>query len=359
MKAARALWLGGALCLGGIVVGTHFRAPAVAPAAADPATSADAQADSRLVAGFTDFAGSESNARSLVSGLRQGGEIVLKSAPDAGGNAAAGTRFSLPTRPMDYGNSRTSLILAREQLMQLGIKQPTPVQIKAALTGGAVTSRGAARTTAVLLPGVLQMRAHGMGWGKIADSMGIKLGDAMDDRKGAPAKAVAASVPAASGIASSAVTLTGAQFEASKQVRAGAIPEPASRIAIRPARNVRSAPTAVTAPADAKPADSVTRRAPRAPAPIDPALTTARAAEGGAATAGAGSGPPSSGLSQELRSTGSGTSVANENRITGAAAAAAQQVQVPEPVALTPAARLEAPVPAAGERAPEPTSPAD
>jgi len=36
------------------------------------------------------------------------------------------------------------------------------------LAGGAVTSRGA-RSTSVLLPGVLQMRAHGMGWHKIAD----------------------------------------------------------------------------------------------------------------------------------------------------------------------------------------------
>lgn len=356
MKAARALWLGGALCIGGIVVGAQLRAPAVAPAAADPADSAESQSDSRLVASFTDFAGSENNARKLVAGLRHGGEIALN-APGAVGPGAADTRFTLPTRPMDYGNTRTSLTLAREQLAQLGIRQPTPAQIKAVLTGGAVTSRSAARTTPVLLPGVLQMRAHGMGWGKIADSMGIKLGDSLDGKRNTPAAGGGGSAPAATGIAASAVTVTGAQFEPPKQARAGSVPEAATKSAIRPGRGARAAALSETVPAGTKSADSETRRGvPRAAAPTDRDAATASAGQG-AGTSAAGAGPSSAGLSQVLEIPESGATVAKEGRIAGAAAVTAAQGPAPEPVALTPAPRLEMPGPA-GERSrsPEPAA---
>jgi len=358
VKAARALWLGGALCLGGIVVATQFRAPAVAPAVADSATSIEPQVDSRLVASFTEFAGSETNARSLVAGLRQGGEITL-TGPGMGGNTAASTRFTLPTGPMDFGNARTSLTLAREQLAQLGIRQPTPVQIKAVLAGGAVTSRGAARTTPVLLPGVLQMRAHGMGWSKIADSMGIKLGDAMDGRKASPGAVGPGAAPGASSIASSAVTVSGGQLEAPKQAPAGSAPNPGAPSAIRPGKVARAAPPTAATPAGTQPIDSVTRRVPRAPAPTDPGSSTASAGPGGAGKAVSGAVPASTALSQELGSPGSGATTANENRIAGAVTAVAAQGPAPEPVALTPAARLDMPG-TSGERGPpEPATPAD
>jgi hypothetical protein len=109
--------------------------------------------------------------------LRQGGEINLA----AGGRAGPATQFTPPTRPMDYGNVRIALVLAREQLAQFGINRPNPAQLKAVLVGGGVASRTNERVaTPVLLPGVLQMRAGGMGWQPIASSMGITLAQVMN-----------------------------------------------------------------------------------------------------------------------------------------------------------------------------------
>ncbi len=357
MKAARVLWVGGILCLGGITLGAQFRAPAVAPAAADSVTSTELQAESRIIASFTDFAGSDANAHSLVSGLRQGGEVTL-TAPGSGGTAATSIQFVLPTRPMDYGNVRTSLTLAREQLAQLGIRQPTPSQIKAVLAGGAVTSRSTARTTPMLLPGVLQMRAHGMDWNRIADSMGAKLGDAVDGRKSAPATGALAAGPATPGIASSAFTVTGAQGEAPTQNRAGGAPNSGASAATRPANVARVTPAVAAKPADTKPAETVKRHAPRAPAPADPFSTVARADKGGARTAIATADPASAGLLREMGFPDSGATTAKEHGSAVAAAAPAQD-PAPEPVALVrPAARMEIPG-ASGERSPAPVASAD
>jgi hypothetical protein len=82
---------------------------------------------------------------------------------------------------MDYGNVRIALVLAREQLAQFGITRPNPAQLKAVLVGGGVASRAnEGVATPVLLPGVLQMRAGGMGWQTIASSMGMTLAQAMN-----------------------------------------------------------------------------------------------------------------------------------------------------------------------------------
>lgn len=358
MKAARVLWVGGILCLGGITLGAQFRAPAVAPAAADSATSTESQAESRLIGSFTDFAGSDANARSLVAGLRQGGEVTLN-APGSGGKAATSIQFKLPTRPMDYGNVRTSLTLAREQLAQLGIRQPAPAQIKAVLAGGAVTSRGTARTTPMLLPGVLQMRAHGMDWNRIADSMGVKLGDAVDGRKkSAPATGALAAGPAAPGIASSAVTVTGAQGEPPKQNRAGGIPIASAPALLRPGKGARVTPTVVAKPADTKPADTEKRGAPSAPVPVGPFATTARVDQGSANAAVARTGPAVAGLPQEMPGPGNGVTAVRQTGSTAVASTESVPGPAIEPLALTPAIRADLP-PDVGERGPSRAEPAD
>lgn len=179
VKMASALLLSGALCAGSSSAGVVIKEPAAPATEGYAATSGEPQAQARIVRSFSGFAGSEANARNLVTGLRQGSEITL-TAPANGGQPGAATRFTPPTRPMDYGNVRISLALAREQLAQLGIARPTPSQIKAVLAGGGVAIRVSGRaTTPFLFPGVLQLRAGGMGWAKIADSMGVKLGLAM------------------------------------------------------------------------------------------------------------------------------------------------------------------------------------
>jgi len=74
---------------------------------------------------------------------------------------------------MGWGNVSHALALAAYSLHQAGIEQPTAAQLQAALDGGAVTDASGNNVT---LPGVLQQRASGMGWGKIAQSYGTTMG---------------------------------------------------------------------------------------------------------------------------------------------------------------------------------------
>lgn len=161
------------------------------------AARGDAQITSKIVDAFTEFAGSPENAASLVAGLRSGSEITLAGA-DTGGTDTSGrnaaskspttspttTTFTSPTGPMSNGNVYLSLALAKDQLTGLGIDNPTPQQIAAALNGGTI-STGTLGT--VELQGVLQLRAEGLGWGRIAQAQGTKLGWVMGELKSANA----------------------------------------------------------------------------------------------------------------------------------------------------------------------------
>src|SRR4029453_8955275 len=86
---------------------------------------------------------------------------------------------------MGHGNVFTSLALAKQQLGQLGISQPTPQQLQAALTGGTVTTGTGTTATSTQLQGVLTMRSQGMGWGQIAQKQGTKLGPVISGLKSA------------------------------------------------------------------------------------------------------------------------------------------------------------------------------
>jgi hypothetical protein len=86
---------------------------------------------------------------------------------------------------MGHGNVFTSLALAKQQLGQLGINQPTPQQLQAALTGGTVTTGTGTTATTTQLQGVLTMRSQGMGWGQIAQAQGTKLGPVISSLKNA------------------------------------------------------------------------------------------------------------------------------------------------------------------------------
>lgn len=198
MKTISMRLLAGALSLLSLSAG----AQTTNPTAASP-VSRETPSQTRLIGGFTAFAGSQDNARSLVTGLRQGSEITLTT-PTSGGQSGTGSvgtgiapsaadaTFTPPTRPMGYGNIRIALSLARTQLAQAGITQPTPAQIEAALMGGPLTNGSGATagtgttTLAPELRGILQMRADGMGWGQIANSMGVKLGQVMSGRTPPP-----------------------------------------------------------------------------------------------------------------------------------------------------------------------------
>lgn len=130
-------------------------APAVDPAA--------------VISDFAEFAGSVENAAALVEGLRTGGEVVMVERDDSV------VRFSSIAGPLGYGNVSVALSLAQANLAIYGIVEPDVQQIAAALAGGEVLVGG----EALNLPGVLNMRAWGMSWGRIAEELGFTLADAM------------------------------------------------------------------------------------------------------------------------------------------------------------------------------------
>ena len=134
------------------------------------ATFADGETGDRLVEKYSRFAGSTTNAQSLVEGLRNDQPVQLSS------KTASSASFAPATGKMGYGNVDISLNLAKASLAEHGIYSPNPEQIKAALNGGMITTKSGER---VQLAGVLAQRASGMGWGEIAQSHGFKLGELM------------------------------------------------------------------------------------------------------------------------------------------------------------------------------------
>ena len=75
---------------------------------------------------------------------------------------------------MGHGSADTAVALAKASLAKLGIHNPTREQLNAALHGGTITTKSGER---VKLPGVLKLRASGMGWGQVAHKLGLKVGD--------------------------------------------------------------------------------------------------------------------------------------------------------------------------------------
>ena len=129
--------------------------------------------EKRLIEKYDRFAGSDENARELVHGLRTDTQVELSKGDKT-------TTFKPATDKMGFGNVDIALALAQASLADHGIHRPTPEQIKAALNGGAVTTRSGER---VRLAGVLKLRASGMGWGQVAHKLGFKLGDVMRPHK--------------------------------------------------------------------------------------------------------------------------------------------------------------------------------
>jgi hypothetical protein len=90
---------------------------------------------------------------------------------------------------MGHGNVFISLALAKQQLGEMGITQPTPQQLQSALTGGEITTTtgttatGTPVTSTQTLDGVLTLRSQNMGWGKIAQKLGYKLGPVISSMK--------------------------------------------------------------------------------------------------------------------------------------------------------------------------------
>ena len=146
---------------------------------------------SKISSDYNSFLGSD--ATTVVTGLRNGTPIELTTTTVTPSTTPGGlpttttttTTIIPPTGHMGYGNVYTSLALAKQQLADLGINQPTPEQLQAALTGGSVTTGTGTTATTTELQGILNMRASGMGWGEIAHANGYKLGPVISGMKSA------------------------------------------------------------------------------------------------------------------------------------------------------------------------------
>jgi hypothetical protein len=151
------------------------------------ATHGETNVTGKISGSFNSFLGSDSTA--VVTGLRNGTPITLTTTTPASTPGAAPTVTTTvitpPTGKIGYGNVFTSLALAKQQLGQLGITQPTPEQLQAALTGGTITTGTGTAATTTQLQGILTMRSQGMGWGQIAQKLGTKLGPVISGMKSA------------------------------------------------------------------------------------------------------------------------------------------------------------------------------
>ena len=96
--------------------------------------------------------------------------------------ADATTQTATTTTKQSKGTTDLSTALARTELSKLGITNPTPAQLDAALKGGTVIGSDGKPVT---LQGVTTQRESGMGWGQIANAMGVKLGAVISAAKSA------------------------------------------------------------------------------------------------------------------------------------------------------------------------------
>src|SRR5713226_1663203 len=163
-------------------------------------TLATSQGDGKVVdkisGQFSGFLGADSKA--IVSGWGNGTPIKLTRTTSRPGSTTGSpqtntpmtsttttTTINPPTGKMGFGNVFISLALAKQELGQMGITQPTPEQLKAALVGGSFTTGTGTTASDNKLQGILTMRNQHMGWGQIAQKLGFKLGPVVSGLKSA------------------------------------------------------------------------------------------------------------------------------------------------------------------------------
>jgi hypothetical protein len=193
--------------------GAAFPVAAIEP---EPAVTIDDAYLQRIEPTYLATAGSADNLANLADGLRTSTPVTLvESNPDG---TLSSLTFTPPTHPMGYGNITHTLDYATRDLAAAGIDSPTTEQLHAALMGGSVTN-AAGETT--LLQGVLQLRSQGMGWGKIAHTLGISPSPY---GKAAPVTALSPSTSTrSSGITTAAGTRANGSVTAAKGSKSGVV----------------------------------------------------------------------------------------------------------------------------------------
>ena len=132
-----------------------------------PLATSASKTTTKLATVYVELAGSPQNADALIAGLRTGSSITLVASIDSANPLAPPATFTPATGKLSIGNINIALSLAKQ-----GITNPTPAQLAAALNGGTISTANGT----VTMTGILTQRQSGMGWGQIANAMGVKLG---------------------------------------------------------------------------------------------------------------------------------------------------------------------------------------
>lgn len=110
-----------------------------------------AQPELKLATQYGALAGSQRNTDSLITGLRDGKNILLLSSPTGTNPTAPSVTFTPATGKLGYGNINIALSLAKADLATLGIVNPIPAQLAAVLNGGTITTASGTVTMAGVL----------------------------------------------------------------------------------------------------------------------------------------------------------------------------------------------------------------
>jgi hypothetical protein len=139
----------------------------------------------RVSTQFADVACTPANARMLLEGLHNGTSITL--------NADGKTASFTPTAQLGYGDAYIALALAAEALRNAGVTGcATPDQWKAVLLGGPLaaagttsttTSRSATASSSSRFPGILTLHSQGQGWGQVAQTTNVQLGQVVSNAR--------------------------------------------------------------------------------------------------------------------------------------------------------------------------------
>ena len=159
-----------------VIAGETDQGTPSSPAAATTAFSTgQSRVADKFAAPFVTVAGSRENAVALATALRNGSTATLTYTSIAADGTTTTTTVGIPppTKPMGWGNVSHSLALAQVALNQQGITNPTGAELRAALNGDTIMT---ADGRSVTFAGVLQQRADGMGFGRIAQSYGTTMG---------------------------------------------------------------------------------------------------------------------------------------------------------------------------------------
>lgn len=141
----------------------------------------------RISTQFADIACSPENVRNLIEGLRNGAAVTLT---DSSGKTAT---FTPTGGNLGYGEAYIALALAAEALKSAGVTGcATADQWKAVLLGGPLTAAGGTSTSTSTtstassssnFPGVLKLHSQGQGWGQIAKTTNVQLGQVVSSAR--------------------------------------------------------------------------------------------------------------------------------------------------------------------------------